>query len=122
MRRISEDNLHDRLSLGGPADELKEPADTIDGLLERLEAAFDSQRRFVANASHELHSPVAMMRATLDIAVAKPEGVPPQLTTLDAKLREDLRSRRPAAGGFLALARARHGQVADQRSSWTNAA
>jgi hypothetical protein len=50
-RRISEDNLHDRLALSGPNDELKALADTIDGLLERLEMAFDAQRRFVANAS-----------------------------------------------------------------------
>jgi hypothetical protein len=75
-RRISEDNPHDRLALKGPGGELKEVADTIDGLLARLEAAFDSQRRFVANASHELRTPLAMMRATLDVAVGKPEGVP----------------------------------------------
>jgi signal transduction histidine kinase len=115
-RRISEDNLHDRLALKGPADELKELADTIDGLLERLEAAFDSQRRFVANASHELRTPLAMMRATLDVAVGKPEGVPPQLMTLDAKLREDLDHVDRLLTGFLALARAQHGQVADQSS------
>ena len=60
----------------GPQDELKELADTIDGLLARLEAAFDAQRQFVANASHELRTPLAIMRATLDVAVAKPEGVP----------------------------------------------
>jgi methyl-accepting chemotaxis protein len=50
-QRISEDNLHERLALHGPKDELKELGDTIDGLLERLEAAFNAQRRFVANAS-----------------------------------------------------------------------
>jgi signal transduction histidine kinase len=115
-RRISEDNLHDRLALKGPADELKELADTIDGLLERLEAAFDSQRRFVANASHELRTPLAMMRATLDVAVGKPEGVPPQLTTLDAKLRDDLDHADRLLESFLTLARAQHGQVADQSS------
>jgi HAMP domain-containing protein len=52
-RRISADNLHERLAITGPGDELKDLADTIDGLLERLEGAFAAQRRFVANASHE---------------------------------------------------------------------
>jgi HAMP domain-containing protein len=51
---ISERNLHARLAVAGPNDELKELGDTFDGLLARLESAFESQRRFVANASHEL--------------------------------------------------------------------
>jgi signal transduction histidine kinase len=115
-RRISEQNLHDRLALQGPADELKDLADTIDGLLERLEAAFESQRRFVANASHELRTPLAMMRTTLDVAVAKPEGVPRQLQALDAKLREDLDHADRLLESFLTLARAQHGSVADLSS------
>ncbi|MBV9417074.1 MAG: HAMP domain-containing protein, partial [Solirubrobacterales bacterium] len=57
-RGISERNLHERLALDGPDDELKELANTFDGLLGRLEAAFESQRRFVANASHELRTPI----------------------------------------------------------------
>ncbi|MBS2550452.1 HAMP domain-containing protein [Catenulispora sp. NL8] len=71
-RRISEQNLHERLALAGPRDEMTELATTIDGLLGRLEAAFQAQRRFIANASHELRTPLAMMRTSLDVAVAKP--------------------------------------------------
>jgi len=71
-RRISEDNLQERLAVPGPGDELKDLGDTIDGLLGRLEGAFTAQRRFVANASHELRTPLAMMRTSLDVAVAKP--------------------------------------------------
>src|SRR5579862_7413457 len=52
--QISGANLHERLAMRGPRDELRLLADTIDGLLERLEAAFNAQRRFVANASHDL--------------------------------------------------------------------
>ena len=72
-RRISERNLHERLALAGPNDELKDLADTIDGLLARLEAAFDSQRRFVANASHELRTPLMLSQTLLQVALADPE-------------------------------------------------
>jgi signal transduction histidine kinase len=71
-RGISERNLHERLSLDGPDDELKELANTFDGLLGRLEAAFESQRRFVANASHELRTPITLERALVEVALADP--------------------------------------------------
>ena len=70
--RISDTNLHERLAMAGPRDELRLLADTVDRLLDRLEAAFEAQRRFVANAAHELRTPLAMMRTTLDVASAKP--------------------------------------------------
>jgi len=72
-RGISERNLHERLSLDGPDDELKELATTFDGLLGRLEAAFESQRRFVANASHELRTPITLERALVEVALADPD-------------------------------------------------
>ena len=113
-RRISEENLHDRLALPGPTNELKELADTIDALLARLETAFDSQRRFVANASHELRTPMAMMRTRLDVAGAKPDGVPPQTRALAAGLRKDLDRADRLLDSFLVLARAGHGTLTDR--------
>jgi len=71
-RGISERNLHERLALDGPDDELKELATTFDGLLGRLEGAFESQRRFVANASHELRTPITLERALVEVALADP--------------------------------------------------
>ena len=112
-REISETNLHERLALPGPRDELGQLADTIDGLLARLEAAFEAQRRFVANASHELRTPLTMMRASLDVAIAKPAGVPPQLQALDANLRQDLDRAEGLLEGFLTLARAQGGQLGE---------
>ncbi|MFF3707870.1 sensor histidine kinase [Streptomyces phaeochromogenes] len=83
-RRISEQNLHQRLALSGPDDELQRLADTFDTMLDRLEKSFESQRRFVANASHELRTPLAVQRTSLEVGLADPlpEGL--------ADVREDL--------------------------------
>ena len=113
-RRISADNLHERLAVPGPADEVKDLADTIDELLERLEGAFSAQRRFVANASHELRTPLATMRASLDVAMAKPEPVPAQTTALAGRVRTELDQVDRLLEGFLVLARAQHGDLPDR--------
>jgi signal transduction histidine kinase len=74
VRDISATNLHRRLSLGGPEDEFKELADTFDGLLGRLDGAFQSQRQFVANASHELRTPLARLKTLAQVALADPHA------------------------------------------------
>jgi signal transduction histidine kinase len=71
-RDISATNLHERLGLDGPNDELKELGDTIDELLTRLDAAFASQRQFVANASHELRTPLTRQRTLAQVALDDP--------------------------------------------------
>jgi len=108
-RRISEDNLNERMGFAGPQDELKDLADTFDGLLERLETAFAAQRRFVANASHELRTPLATMRASLDVATAKPGPLPPQTVVLHRRLRAELDRTEELLEGLLVLARSQHG-------------
>jgi signal transduction histidine kinase len=113
-RRISADSLHERLAVAGPGDEMKDLADTIDGLLGRLEGAFEAQRRFVANASHELRTPLTTMRASVDVAVAKPEPVPAQTIALADRLRGELDRVDGLLDGFLALARAQHGDLPGQ--------
>jgi signal transduction histidine kinase len=110
-QRISEDNLHERLAMPGPADELTDLGDTIDGLLERLEGAFAAQRRFVANAAHELRTPLTTMRACVDVAVAKPEPVPAPTVALAGRLRTELDRVDRLLDGFLVLARAQHGDL-----------
>lgn len=69
IRRISARNLHERLAVDSPADELKDLADTVDGLLGRLETALDSHKRFVANAAHELRTPLTVEHALLEEAL-----------------------------------------------------
>jgi signal transduction histidine kinase len=71
-KEISATNLHRRLALPGPDDELKELGDTFDALLGRLEASFQAQRQFVANASHELRTPLARQRAIGQVALEDP--------------------------------------------------
>lgn len=66
IRHISARNLHERLATGGPSDELKDLAGTVNGLLGRLETALESQQRFVANAAHELRTPLTIEHALLE--------------------------------------------------------
>ncbi|GAA4514928.1 HAMP domain-containing sensor histidine kinase [Actinoallomurus oryzae] len=73
-RKLSESTLHERIALQGPEDEIKELADTFDAMLERLNEAFDAQRRFVGNASHELRTPLAINRTLLEVALTDPEA------------------------------------------------
>jgi signal transduction histidine kinase len=73
-REISATNLHRRLALSGPTDELKELGDTFDALLGRLESSFQSQRQFVANASHELRTPLARQRTIGQVALDDPDA------------------------------------------------
>jgi signal transduction histidine kinase len=80
-QHTSASNLHERLALTGPDDELKELADTFDAFLARLEGAFDAQRQFVANASHELRTPLARQRTLIEVALADPQ---PSVASLQA--------------------------------------
>lgn len=111
-RRISADSLDRRLAVPGPADEVKDLADTIDELLERLETSFTAQRRFVANASHELRTPLTTMRASLDVAIAKPAAAASTVALAD-RLRPQLDRVDHLLDGLLVLARAQHGALAD---------
>ena len=84
-RDISASNLHRRLGLRGRDDEFAELGETLDDLFARLEAAFESQRHFIANASHELRTPLSAGRALLQVAIADPE---PSVATLRATCEE----------------------------------
>lgn len=111
-RGISVTNLHDRIELQGPDDELKGLADTFDSMLGRLETAFDTQRLFAAHVSHELRTPLAVLRAEAELAV--PSTVP----TTSALARMAVRQVDRADGlleSLLALARAESGTATRER-------
>jgi signal transduction histidine kinase len=86
-KAISAGNLHQRLALGEPTDELTELGSTLDDLFARLEAAFDAHRHFVANASHELRTPLAGLRTLLEVTLADPDA---DAATLRATCEEAL--------------------------------
>ncbi|MBA2274846.1 MAG: HAMP domain-containing protein [Actinobacteria bacterium] len=69
---IQATDLSQRIELQGPHDELKRLADTFDGMLARLDAAFQVQSRFIADASHELRNPLAVIRTNVDVVLSDP--------------------------------------------------
>jgi heavy metal sensor kinase len=73
-RGISETDLNKRLRLG-KRDELGELANTFDSMLDRLQAAFDRQRQFTADASHELRTPLTIVNLEAEQALARPRSV-----------------------------------------------
>jgi two-component system, OmpR family, sensor kinase len=83
-RAISATNLHERLPVENPRDELGELATMVNGLLARLEGTFEQHRRFMADASHELRTPTAIVRAEAEIALARDSRT-------EAEYREALR-------------------------------
>jgi signal transduction histidine kinase len=78
-REISASNLHQRLALHGPDDEIKQLGNTFDDLLRRLESSFDAQRQFAANASHELRTPLTLERTLIEVTLADPDASPAML-------------------------------------------
>jgi heavy metal sensor kinase len=69
--RIGEANLHDRLAIKNPKDELGLLATSFNGLLDRLDQSFERQRRFIADASHELRTPVAVLCGEAEVALSQ---------------------------------------------------
>ncbi|TDC74170.1 HAMP domain-containing histidine kinase [Actinomadura sp. 7K507] len=103
-RRLSESNLHERIALEGPQDEIKDLADTFDRMLDRLKRAFESQRRFVANASHELRTPLTINRTVLEVALASRKNPPETKALADVLLGNTARHER-LIDGLLTLAK-----------------
>jgi signal transduction histidine kinase len=110
-RRASDQHLGERLALTGATDELKELADTFDDMLERLDAAFATQRRFVADASHELRTPLTVMRTAIDVTLAKPSPTARQLTDMAVRVRGSIDRAEGMVEALLLLAVSEQGKL-----------
>jgi len=108
-RAASEHNLSARVALRGPRDELRELAQTFDDMLGRLQAAFESQQRFMANASHELRTPLAVMRTTIDVVLGNPDSTPDDLRGMAVDNRAAVDHAEHLIGALLLLARNERG-------------
>jgi signal transduction histidine kinase len=113
-RRLEGSTLHERINLQGPQDELKELADTFDQMLGRLDAAFETQRRFVANASHELRTPLAIARTEVDVALADPGSGPAELRAMARRVLEANQRSEQLIEGLLTLARSERRLLAEE--------
>jgi signal transduction histidine kinase len=108
-QEISEESLNRRLAMEGPPDELRHLADTIDGLLGRLEGAFDAQRRFVANASHELRTPLTAVRALLEMVLSDPKATVATFRAICEQVLEESGQQEQLIEALLTLAQGQRG-------------
>jgi signal transduction histidine kinase len=105
-RQITATSLNRRIEASGPQDELRTIADAFDGMLDRLDDAFVRQRRFVADAAHELRTPFALLRSKLDVTLDDGEQSPQQLRATMADLDRILDRGAGLVDAMLSLSRA----------------
>jgi signal transduction histidine kinase len=104
-QRVTQERMNERIGMRGPADELHELADTVDGMLDRLAGAFEGQRRFVANASHELRTPLTVIRAEVEVALADPDSTEKDLRHMGEAVLEAADRTQALLDSLMVLAR-----------------
>ena len=110
-RRVSDQRLGERIDVSGPDDELRELGDTLNSMLDRLAESFDAQRRFVANASHELRGPLTVIRSEAEVALANPEPDLDELRGMAESVVHASRRTEALLASLLILARGQRGLV-----------
>ncbi|HEX6969607.1 MAG TPA: HAMP domain-containing sensor histidine kinase [Micromonosporaceae bacterium] len=104
-RRLGEETLDERIRYSGVNDEVAELADTFDAMLDRIGAAFEAQKRFVANASHELRTPLAVIRTEIDVTLADEEADLAEYRRMAAVVRNASERANALVDALLVLAR-----------------
>lgn len=108
-RRASEERLDERVALGGPADELRELGDTLDAMLDRFQASIEAQRRFIANASHELRSPLTAIRTEVEVTLTDPNATDAELRRMGERVLEAGDELDDLLASLMVLARSQRG-------------
>jgi heavy metal sensor kinase len=107
---ISATTLHERLPVANPRDELGRLAGVFNDLLARVGAAFEQQRQFIADASHELRTPVAIARGEAELALSRDERTTEELRAALRTVREEMLALQRIVEDLFLLARAHAGE------------
>lgn len=110
-QEIEASDLSRRIDLEGPDDELTRLANTFDGMLERLDRAFTSQRRFLADTSHDLRTPLAVIRSNVEIVADDPHAQMADWEKAGGIIRRNAVKMSQMIDGLLAAARLQSGQA-----------
>ncbi len=108
--RIGADSLHQRLHVTNAQDELGHLAQSFNSLLDRLDQSFEQQRRFMADASHELRTPVAILCGEADVALSQPGRSSEEYRASLDVLRSEAKRLKHIVEDLFTLARADAGQ------------
>ncbi|GGH11428.1 ATP-binding protein [Silvibacterium dinghuense] len=114
---ITANNLHDRLEIANPGDELGQLAKVFNHLLGRLDEAFQQLKRFTADAAHELRTPLASIRTMSEVTLEQHAGLDTYQETLESVLEETARLNE-TINGLLLLARAESSQPGEAQSAF----
>ncbi|HVH21796.1 MAG TPA: HAMP domain-containing sensor histidine kinase [Pseudonocardia sp.] len=115
-RRLTVESFDTRTGLRDARGEVAELAAGFDAMLDRLQAAFDAQRRFVANASHELRTPLSVLRTEVEVTLADPTSDLAELRRMGTVVRDATRRADDLITGLLLLAQAEGAELADVRA------
>lgn len=109
-QRISGEHIEERLTETGTDDELDRLAKTLNRMLTRLDQAFQQVRRFSADASHELQTPITSLRGEIEVTLRSPRSAEEYRETLESAL-EEIDHLQGLVEGLLILARAESGML-----------
>ncbi len=110
-KEIQASDLSRRIALIGPDDELKRLADTFDEMLERLDTAFSSQRQFLADTSHDLRTPLTVIRSNIELVADDPAATVEDWRQAGGVIRRNAERMSEMIAGLLATARMQTGQA-----------